>query len=228
MTAVPARGPVASSIRPTLADAADVFLAGTEAVRAAVASDLVGAAWDEPSVLEDQRVGGLAGHLARGGAWIVGEYLDLGPPTEPVAFEDAGDYFARLVQQLDAAGHQAIRDRGVALAAPGQAALVAELEARLDGIAARLAALDEDATMSAYAGLAMRVRDYLVTRIVEQVVHLDDLARSVAGTGWDVPRAGVDLAMAVAVDVARRRQGDPAVVRALYRDGAAAGVFPAL
>ncbi len=221
-------GPVALSIRPSLAAAADVFLAGTEVVRAAVASDLVGAAWDEPSVLEDQRVSGLAGHLARGAAWIVGEYLDLGPPTDPVAFEDAGDYFARLIDQLDAAGHEAVRQRGAALAAEGQPALVTELDARLDGLTARLAALDEDATMSVYAGLTMCVRDFLVTRIVEQVVHLDDLARSVGGVGWDVPPAGVDLAMAVAVDVARRRRGDPAVLRALYRGGGAAGVFPAL
>lgn len=221
-------GPAPSPIRPSLAHAAGVFLAGTAAVRAAVASHAVGAAWDEASVLEEQRVGGLAGHLARTGAWIVPEYLDAGTPEGPVAFEDAGEYYARLVGQLDAAAHEAVRRRGAALAEPGQAALMGELDTRLDGLAARLGALDEDASLVAYAGLAMRVRDYLVTRIVEQVVHLDDLARSVDGPGWDVPRAAVDLTVAVAVDVARRRRGDAAVVRALYRSGEADGVLPAL
>lgn len=217
-----------SVISPSLADAADVFLAGAAAVRAAVGSEAAGAAWDEPSVLEEQTVGGLAGHLARTGGWIVPEYLDAGPPDGPIDFDDAGDYYARLMEQMDDDGHRAIRERGAALAAPGQAALVGELDARLAGLPARLAALDDEATVAAYAGLTMRVRDYLVTRIVEQVVHLDDLARSLGVPGWPVPPTGVDLTLAVGVDVARRRRGDAAVLRALYRAGEADGVLPAL
>lgn len=220
--------PRRSPISPSLADAADVFLAGAAAVRTAVASQAAAAAWDQPSVLEEQTVGGLAGHLARTGGWIVPEYLDAGPPDGPIEFDDAGDYYARLMEQVDDDGHRAIRERGAALAARGQAALVAELDAGLAGLPARLAALDDEATVAAYAGMAMRVRDYLVTRIVEQVVHLDDLARSLGVPGWPVPPAGVDLALAVGIDVARRRRGDTAVLRAVYRAGEADGVLPAL
>ena len=74
----------------------------------------------------------------------------------------------------------------------------------------------------------MTVRDFLVTRVVEQVVHLDDLARSVAVTGWRVAPAAVDLVLAVGLDIARRRRGDTAVLRAVYRAGEAEGAFPAL
>ena len=218
-----------SPISPSLADAVDVFLAGTDAVRAAVASDAVGAAWDAPSILEDQTVGGLAGHLARTGGWIVDEYLGSGPPPPgPLGAADAGEYYAELVGGLDAGAHEAIRRRGADIGAHGQEWVVAELDARLPLLPAALARLDDDATVAAYAGLPMRLRDYLVTRVVEQVVHLDDLARSVDGPGWPVPPAGVDLALAVAVDIARRRSGDTAVLRALYRAGEAGGALPVL
>ena len=42
------------------------FLAGAEVVVAAVADTRVGEAWERPSVLDDQTIGSLAGHLARG------------------------------------------------------------------------------------------------------------------------------------------------------------------
>ena len=218
-----------SPISPPLADAVDIYLAGTAVVRTAVASEAVGVAWDAPSVLEEQTVGGLAGHLARTGGWLVGDYLEGGPPPagDP-AFADAGDYYARLLDSFDADDHAAIRRRGADLAAGGQQSIVAVLDERLPLLPAAFAALDEEATVAVYGGLTMRVRDYLVSRIVEQVVHLDDLARSLGVPAWPVPPTAVDLTLAVGIDVARRRRGDAAVLRALYRAGEADGVLPAL
>lgn len=43
-----------------------LFLAGGRAVADALGDPAVASAWDRPSVLEDQLVSGLAGHLARG------------------------------------------------------------------------------------------------------------------------------------------------------------------
>ena len=217
-----------SPISPALTDATDVFLAGAAAVRAAVASEAVAAAWEQPSVLEQQTVGGVAGHLARTGGWLVGDYLAAAPPEGPPEFVDAADYYARLMESLGPDDHAAIRDRGARLAARGQAWILAELDDKLPRLPAALAGLDDDATVAAYAGLPMRVRDYLVTRIVEQVVHLDDLARSVGTDGWPVPPAAVDLTMRAAVEVARRRRGDTSVLRALYRTGGDDQVFPVL
>jgi hypothetical protein len=195
------------TISPPVDVAVEVFLAGADSVLAAVSSPEVGAAWEAPSVLEDQAVGGLAGHLARGGVWVVGDYLSAGPadgaPVGPPAVAHAGEYFARVADEMTAEGHQAIRDRGAGLAARGQDWLVGELRHRLAGLPDQLSALPDDALVAAYAGQVMRLGDYLVTRIVEQVVHPDDLSRSVDGAPWPVPPAAVDLALAVGVAVGR-------------------------
>lgn len=76
-------------------------------------------------------------------------------------------------------------------------------------------------------GKVIRLGDYLLTRVVEQVVHLDDLARSVGLEPWTMPTDAVDVAVEVGLDVARRRRGDTAVLRALYRQGFAADALPA-
>src|SRR5688572_19055940 len=100
----------------------DDFLAGARTVLAALSDPAVAAAWDRPSVLADQTVGSLAGHLARGGVWVVGEYLDLDPPSTATFATTAG--YCAQVSGLAATYHQAIRDRGAALAAEGHEAVV--------------------------------------------------------------------------------------------------------
>jgi hypothetical protein len=193
----------------------ELFLDGAQVVVDAISSPAVCTAWDDPSVLEDQTVGGLAGHLARGAVWVVGDYLDQ-PPSTPT-FTSAGDYFATLVTAADDASNQAIRDRGRAIAAAGHRAVVAAARRRLAALRARLPGEPAD-RVTVVAGGAMRLDDYLATRIVEQVVHLDDLARSVVVEPWPMPDANVDLALNVATATGLRRFGGPAMVRALFRD----------
>ena len=97
------------------------FLAGARVVVDAVASPAVGSAWDEPSVLDDQTVGGLAGHFARGAVWVVGDYLDQPPPAP--TFPSAEHYFATVMTWSDAASDQAIRERGRPSPLPVRAAV---------------------------------------------------------------------------------------------------------
>lgn len=175
-------------------DVVALFLEGARAVAGAISDPAVAEAWDRPSVLEEQLVSGLAGHLARGGVWVVADYLQAGTPSGPVDFEGAGQYFAELVGAASPDDHRAIRDRGAAVA----------------------------------AGKVMRLADYLATRVVEQVVHLDDLARSTQHEPWPYPRAGQELAIEVATDIACQRHGGTAVVRALYRHGYADAILPLL
>jgi hypothetical protein len=115
----------------------DTFLAGARTVLAALSSPAVAAAWAEPSVLAEQTVGSLAGHLARGGVWVVGDYLDADPPAA-ATYATAAGYFALLAEGLDDAGHRAIRDRAATVAAAGPAAVVEQLTARLTALEARL------------------------------------------------------------------------------------------
>ncbi|QYG92549.1 maleylpyruvate isomerase family mycothiol-dependent enzyme [Iamia sp. SCSIO 61187] len=191
----------------------DDFLRGARAVLAALSDPAVAAAWDQPSVLADQTVGGLAGHLARGGVWVVDDYLDLDPPSAP-SFTGVADYFTQ-VAAMGPADHQAIRDRGAAIAANGPEAVVARLADRLAGLEDRLPGEAPDRLLPVSGG-AMALDAYLGTRLVEQVVHLDDLARSLGATSSAPPDLVVRVAhlgLAVAVE----RHGAPPVLRHLFR-----------
>ena len=209
-------------------DVIALFLTGARVVADALADREVAAAWDRPSVLEGQTVGGLAGHLARGGIWVVGDYLDGPEPPGPVRFASAGDYFATFVRTSTEEGNLAIRARGASVAESGPAGVVAAVEDRLPALGDRLHRAGAARRLAVVAGSVMHLGDYLVTRIVEQTVHLDDLARSVGREPWPVPAAAVDLALTVATEIGTALHGGPAMLRALYRDGSTAGVLPVL
>jgi len=156
------------------AEVVDLFLAGAHVIAGALDDPAVAAAWDEPSALEGQAVSGLAGHLARGGVWAVGEYLDAGEPAGETEFETAGEYFVAAVTSMSADAHAAIRARGAAVAAVGRQPLLATLTERLRVLEHRLRTPPVPARIAVIAGKVLPLDAYLVTRIVEQTVHLDD------------------------------------------------------
>jgi hypothetical protein len=217
-----------AAIRPGHDEVVALFLAGAGVIGEAVADRRVGEAWDLPSVLEEQTVGSLAGHLARGGVWAVSEYLQGDGPGTPADFDSAARYFAAFADTAGPETHRAIRERGAALSAAGQRAVVETLRDRLAALTEELHTLPADHLMAVIGGKVIRLGDYLVTRIVEQAVHLDDLARSIGAERWELPEGHVELALSVGVDIARLRRGAPAVLRAVYRRGFADGALPAL
>jgi hypothetical protein len=192
------------------------FLVGARIVVNAIDSPAVAAKWDQPSVLADQTVGGLAGHLARGAVWVVGEYLDQVAPSD-TTFEAADHYFATHASMSDETTDRAVRERGAAVAAAGHDVVAAEAGQRLAALEVRLPAEPAD-RITVVAGGAMRLDDYLVTRLVEQVVHLDDLARSVDVEPWPVPDDHVRAVLQTGTLIGLRRFGAVAMLRALYRD----------
>ena len=209
-------------------DVRSLFLSGAGVIVEAIADPAVRQAWNDPSVLEDQLVSGLAGHLARGGVWAVADYLHAGTPDGPVDFTSAGEYFATFAAAAQPADHQAIRDRGAAVAAAGRDALLVELRERLASLEPELGTLPGDHPIAVVGGSVMHLDRYLETRIVEQAVHLDDLARSVGRDPWRLPQDHVTLAIAVGTDIALRRHGPAATLRALYRRGCAEPALPVL
>lgn len=86
----------------------NLFLEGARVVASALASPTVRDAWNCPSVLEEQQVSGLAGHLARGGIWVVAAYLDADIPDGPVDIESAGEYFASFASTASPEDHCSI------------------------------------------------------------------------------------------------------------------------
>lgn len=196
------------------------FLAVAARAEVLIASDRVAERWEQPSVLERYQVGGLAGHLARA-VLTVAHYLDQPAPAgahEPI---DAAGYFVRVLAShdpVDSEFHQRVRQRGDHEAAEGQASLGARLGKARKELAQRLTPVEPERTLVVLEDAVLTVDQYLQTRLVELVVHLDDLAVSVGLDGPDdIPDEAYELAAAVLARVAARRAGPLATVRSFAR-----------
>jgi hypothetical protein len=210
------------------ANVATLFLSGVRAIAEAIGDPAVEASWDAPSVLEDQLVSSVAGHLARSGVWVVDEYLEAGPATGPADFLSAAEYFCAVAVPAGPETRQGVRDRGAAVAALGRKEILRRVEDHLSSLEIDVGRLPGSYLVSVIGGKVMSLSDYLTTRIVEQAVHLDDLARSVGRQTWALPEGHEALAIDVAVEMACRLHSPTATVRALYRKGFADPVFPVL
>jgi hypothetical protein len=172
--------------------------------------------WAQESVLRQFSVAALAGHLARG-ITTVERYLDGPEPGETGI--SAASYFDTVLRSadIDDPANQAIRTRGDEAAAGGPAALAGDARAALERLSARLAGEGRRRRLRVAGGLVMTLDEYLRTRVVELVVHVDDLAASL-GVELAPPQPGTcKIAIDVLVGVARIRHGDIAVLRALAR-----------
>ncbi len=200
------------------------FIAGAHVVLEALRLPEVAAAWDEPSVLEGQTVGSLCGHLARGSVWIVADYLELDEP-DTVTFETADDYGA-LASSLSDDDHLNIRKRGAEVATMGHDALVAKVGERLATLERQLPDEPADRIVPVFGGMTMRLDPYLSTRMLEQVVHLDDLARSVNADLPEMPRENVLIVLDVGTRIGLHRFGAATMIRGMFRG--LPGSFPVL
>ena len=209
-----------TEIRPLFCDAVD-------ATTALVREPTLLERFDGPSTLAEFSLRGLAGHLLRAVTSAEG-YLD-GPEPDPGPEPlSAAEYYAAVAAastDIDDDVNRAIRQRGVE-AAPGSAEEFPAAWAGAAGrIRARLAAEPAGRLVRVYGDLVLTLDQYLVTRLIELVVHADDLAVSLGVAPPPLPPAATGLAIATLVEVARRRHGDTAVLRALTRrerDAAAA------
>lgn len=182
-----------------------------------LSSDAVRERWAARSVLPDMTVGALAGHLGRAASWSIEEYLSAPPPVAGTPLVSAAEYYARVPLDVGDAVHRGVLERGAQIAELGPLALcqrVADSLARLSSIVASLA---PDHRITVLGTTPMNFDEYLKTRIVETVLHCDDLALS---AGIDPPAIDEQTGGIIAhlsIDVARRRSGEQAVVRAFYR-----------
>lgn len=198
-----------------MGDVRGTFLRAAAVARETIARPEVGEIWEGPSSLPMLSVRGLAGHLARA-VFTVREYLDRAPPTA-VSPVSAARYYAPLeTGDIFTPFHQAVRSRGEEQAAVGQQRLVVELDKVLASLERSLADEPEDRMLSVMRGTPILLDEYLLTRIIELTVHIDDLAVS-AGIDVSLPVEALDLAIGTLIAVARARHGDLAVLRALAR-----------
>ncbi len=206
----------------------ELFLGGARVIVEAIGDDLVREMWDAPSVLEHQLVSGVAGHLVRGAVWVVGEYLQKGLPDRPLDYDSAAEYFVSVVAPAGEELHRAVRARSAESASVGQEELQRALRVRLADLESTLGELPLTTAMEVIGGKIMRLDDYLQTRIVEQCVHLDDLARSVGREPLALPVGHRELTIATGIEIAEHLHGTDAVLRSFYRRGFAEETFPVI
>ncbi|MDY7106933.1 MAG: maleylpyruvate isomerase N-terminal domain-containing protein [Actinomycetota bacterium] len=160
------------------------------------------AAWHAPA-LGTWTLHDLVGHAGRALRTVV-VYLDAGR-GRAVDVAHAFDYYPAVFRSahVDPAS---IAERARAAAAELGDDPVAGLEQLLDEAVAAVAAAPDDAPVATPAGV-MRLVDYLPSRIVELVVHAEDVGVA-TGTRRDVPGDAAAVALHVVADLAVR-VGEP-------------------
>lgn len=180
--------------------------------------------WEEPSALEGLTIGAVAAHLGRAftTTWL---YLQ----ADPIGFDDhidASSYFhaafdrsAEDLAELNAGIAQRAHDD----AEVGQEGVLRVHERTTADLKLRLVGMPAERGIEVFDDICMPLDDYLVTRMVEVLVHTDDLAVSL---GIEAPTYApdvVDLVMVALLGVARERHGDVAMLREFTRGERATG-----
>ncbi|WP_034273040.1 maleylpyruvate isomerase N-terminal domain-containing protein [Actinospica robiniae] len=199
------------------------FLAAADAAVGLIASEQVAARWGEASALAGFTVGGLAAHL---GWQVQSADLALGAPRPGPGAAVTGllEHYARAAwvgAEPDAAVNVGIRDAGEERARAGAGQQAQLTRAAREECAAVLGSPGfEPETVIAMPwieGRAMSARDVLTTRLMELVVHGDDLAVSLGVATPQYPGSAFETVNDLLVRVSAARHGSLAVLRALSR-----------
>jgi hypothetical protein len=207
--------------RPAISrDLVDAYLGGVDWLLDILRRAEVIDAWARPSLLSDYTVGGLASHAVHGVVWLEQLLKD----TEPKGLRPVGviDFFGlnRVEEEtVDSLG-ASLRSAAEAFALTGAGAVTAacttsrgELVGLLDG-----ASSDRAVPVLRVAGGRVALGDYLRTRVLEVVVHGDDIVCSVPSlTTPDPPVGAMEVSLGVCLELARARVGDLGTLRGFTR-----------
>ncbi|MFE9610017.1 maleylpyruvate isomerase N-terminal domain-containing protein [Streptomyces sp. NPDC006012] len=197
----------------------DAYLGAAEQAVLLLETPEVAASWVRPSALPELTVGGLAGHLASQ-IFSVDSALQepARPDAPPIPLLDHYGRAAWIDAPLDGEVNAGIRARGEDLASQGASRLTGLARASYTEQRAALATCSGDQVVfMPQTGWALHLDDFLVTRMLEIAVHLDDLAVSVGRTVLPLPDAAFDPVLVLLARLAARRHGQTALLRALTR-----------
>ncbi len=201
---------------------ADFLLAATSAL------ELVGRVevlerWQEPSALPEMSVGALAAHLGSQVLTVHAAVTTGSGVTQerPVPLLEHYQRVPWARAGLDDPSNVTIREGAEQSAGTGHERLVTAVQDALRDLTTAFGS-------SLPTGLPPAIRmpwwdwslsfeDYLVTRVMEIVVHSDDLAVSVDVEPPTLPQSVLGPVLALLVGVSLQRHGQPALVRALSR-----------
>ena len=194
-------------------------LHAAELVHQLVARPEVAAAWTRESSCAGMTVGGLTRHLVGQSAYVAG--LVAAAPDDAKDAEVStllGHYAAAdwMREGLDHESNRFVRERSDDQAAEGHEAAVA-IQAKAVSELGQVLADPPAATFIPWQGWWMPTDDFLVTRLMEMVVHSDDLADSVGVPAPEFGEAVLEPVLGLLSALAVARHGQDAVVRALTR-----------
>ena len=181
-------------------------------------SDPVGRRWTDESVCEGMTVGGLAHHLTGQLESLIRLYADAPADSAPIHVLDHYRQAPWANTGLDEEVNIGIRTGADEQAAGGPDAHSEHARSVLAALPDSLARIEDgDPVLIPWQGWSLTAADFAVTRLMELVVHSDDLAASVGLDTPSFPDDAVRLAVGLLADVAVDRHGQAAVVRALSR-----------
>ena len=188
-----------------------------------VGSSEVAEAWERDSALRGMTVGGLTRHLVSQPECAVEFLTTAGPPDAEV--QTLVGHYERvdwLLAPVDAPENTSIRDDFNQMGSAGHTDSVEVLARSREQLPAAIAAAGPT-TYVPWQDCALRTDDFLVVRLMEIVVHADDLACSV---GVATPAFSPDVlepVLALLAALAAQRRGQDAVLRTLSRHERSAG-----
>ena len=181
-----------------------------------ITAPVVGARWDEASACEGLTVGALAAHLARS---LIQVETGLSHPVPTGALITAVEYYAVIQEQLlepDSDLNAGVVERAREAASVGFEALASEIRLVLERLRHALAEEPDTRTVVAF-GAPMLLDEYLRTRVIELVVHLDDLTTTLDQESLAISPDAYRAAIETLFGIACERSGNLAVLRALTR-----------
>jgi Mycothiol maleylpyruvate isomerase N-terminal domain len=190
-----------------------------EAIVDLVSRPEVAAQWQRESSCPGMTVGGLTWHLVSQPGMVVslvGAGPDAGTGSEIV---DVLEHYARarwVSEDVDGETNRAIREAADTQASDGPEAAVTFLLRARAGLDAVLAAAPAT-TYVPWQGWSLATDDFVVTRLMETVVHADDLAASIGVSTPAFDTAVLDPVLRLLTALALRRHGQDALVRTLTR-----------
>jgi uncharacterized protein (TIGR03083 family) len=192
-------------------------------------SDAVAGAWDRPSALDGMSVGGLVAHLTMAVKALIGVFearelaspelraAAAGPATRRTAVSFVGSTRFDGPDDRNTEMARWVQARAGSDAAKGRDVVLQRFDRGVPDIVALLATVPPDREVTAPVNIIMTAGDYVGTRLIELVVHGDDLAASV---GVEPPPFSAEVTGAVLeilVASLRQRSGDMMVIRSLTR-----------
>ena len=195
-------------------------MAAADAAARLIGDPAVAAAWEKPSALERYSVGGVAGHLAAQVFFLAKVMADSGPPPqeEQVTLPQYYSGSNWVDAGIDDGPHVRIRAQGESNASDGPQALTDRVTAAADELRKSLpSAPDRLVRLPTWGAYSLSFDDFVITRLMELLVHSDDLAVSVGVPTPSVPVTASDTVVDLLAQLAARRHGPTAVIRALSR-----------